>query len=223
MSKSPRVTTGGLRTILVINPNTNGGLTDRIRGQLSVRNAPDTAIEVTNPAEGPYSIETPADRKTASAQVVALVRARPGRDAYVLACFDDVGVDEARRLVAAPVLSMAQAAIEAAVETGERFTIVTTVDGQVPAIEALLAKYRAGGLGSVRACRVGVADAASRTAEAEELLNRQIVKAIRSDGSRTIVLGSGAYSGRADELGARYGVSFVDGLAAAVDRVTGRR
>src|SRR5690606_24014012 len=93
---------------------------------------------------------------------------------------------------------------------------VTTVEDQVPPIEALLEKYGVDGRGRVRACRVGVADASARTEQAERLLDMQIRAAMEEDGALAIVLGSGAYAGRADDLRARHGIDVIEGLTAAI-------
>lgn len=210
------------RRLLVINPNTNADVTRRIADHVSCGLPDGVLAEVVNPAVGPFSIETPADRDRAVPIVLELIRAKPGYDGYVLACFDDLAVDEAGRIVGAPVLSMAQAAIEEAAATARRYTIVTTVGDQVPTIEALLEKYDRGRLGAVRACRIGVADASARTTEAENLLDFQIRSAIAEDGAAAIVLGSGAYAGRAEDLGRKYGVRFIEGLPVAIERLAGQ-
>lgn len=207
------------RRLLVINPNTNAGVTRRIAEHVRDELPEGTSVDVVNPATGPFSIETAADRACAVPIVAELIRGRSDYDGYVLACFDDLAVDEARGIVGAPVFSMAQAAIEEAAITGERYTVVTTVEDQVPTIEKLLKKYGVGNRGSVRACRVGVADASARTEEAESLLDMQIRSAIEDDGAGAVVLGSGAYAGRAGDLSRKYEIRFIEGLTAAIGRL----
>ncbi|WP_205514182.1 aspartate/glutamate racemase family protein [Stappia sp. BW2] len=209
--------------LLVINPNTNPEVTRRISLHVLGDLPAGTSADVVNPDTGPQSIETAADRDFAIPAVLELIRQNGECDGYILACFDDIAVEEVRRMVNVPVISIAQAAIEDAAATGERYTVVTTVDKQVPTIEVLLKKYGAGGLGSVRACNVGVADASARTARAESLLDLQIMSAIEEDGAGIVVLGSGAYAGRANDLSAKYGVRFIEGLTDAVRRLSPAR
>ncbi|MFZ2103698.1 MAG: aspartate/glutamate racemase family protein [Oricola sp.] len=208
-----------VRRVLVINPNTNPEVTRRISEHVKAGISAGIAAEIRNPTSGPFSIETAADRASAVPAVLDMIRQSPDCDGYVLACFDDIAVDEARQLVRAPVYSLAQVAIETAAEAGERFTIVTTVEDQIPAIQALIAKYGAKDIGSVRACRIGVAEASRQTDRAEALLDTQIRTAIADDGAAAVVLGSGAYAGRADELAAKYGIRIVEGLSAAIARM----
>ncbi len=202
--------------MLVINPNTNAQITQEMSLQIAAETAGNLCVEATNPANGPFSVETAADRAWAVETVMELIADYPDMDAYVLACFDDIAVDEARNLVTGQVFSIAQSAIQTAVETARPYSVVTTVEGQIPTIRKLLAKYDPAGRGTVRACGVGVADAFQRTDHAEAQLELQITCAINGDGAECIILGSGAYAGRGRELSDRYGVRFVDGMSSAL-------
>jgi allantoin racemase len=206
------------RRLLVINPNTNGAVTAQIREAALAAAPPGIGIEVVNPEHGPFAVETPRDRAEAVPNVVALIEARrkDGFDGYVLACFDDIGVEEARKLVPVPVVSMFGAGVARGLETGGRFSIVTTVESAVAGIERLALAYGVAHLCTVRAAGVGVAETAARTPLAEARLAAAIRRAMVEDGAAAIVLGSGALTGRADDLAKRFGIPFIDGLTAAI-------
>jgi allantoin racemase len=206
------------RRLLVINPNTNGAVTAQIRRAALAVAPPATEIDVVNPEHGPFAIETPRDRAEAVPNVVSLIEARKGEgfDGYVLACFDDIGVEEARKLVPVPVVSMFGAGVAKVLETGDRFAIITTVQSAVAGIERLAAAYGATHLCTVRAAGVGVAETAARTPLAETRLAACIERAITEDRAAAIVLGSGALTGRANALAKRFGIPFIDGLAEAI-------
>lgn len=204
------------RRMLVINPNTNGHVTGLIRDLARGLTEPEIAIEVVNPTAGPIAIEGPSDRNAAEPEVVRIIDAahRSGTRGFVLACFDDIGVAEARRLGAGPVFDACQAGILAAHSLTDRFAIVTTVSNAVGRIERHVVRYGATGACVVRAAGIGVADAAS--GEGDDRLHATIAQAIAEDGAKVIVLGSGGLTGRAAELSARFGVPFIDGVAAAI-------
>lgn len=206
------------RRLLVINPNTNAGITAQIRRAALEAAPPGTEVEVVNPARGPFGIETPQDRAEAVPNVVSLIEARrnDGFDGYVLACFDDIGVEEASALVPVPVVSMFGAGVVRTRERGGRFAIITTVEAAVAGIERLAAAYGVTHLCTIRAAGVGVAEAAARTPRAETRLFATIERAIGEDRAGAILLGSGALTGRAGALEERFGIPFIDGLAAAV-------
>lgn len=206
------------RRLLVINPNTNGGITAQIRTAALEAAPPGTEVEVVNPPCGPFAVETPRDRAEAVPNVVSLIESRrnEGFDGYVLACFDDLGVEEARALVPVPVVSMFGAGVAMARGMGGRFGIITTVEAAVAGIERLAAAYGVAHLCTVRATGASVAETAVRTPQAEARLFAAIDRAIAEDGARSILLGSGALSGRADALAKRFGIPFIDGLTEAI-------
>lgn len=202
--------------LLVINPNTNPRVTERIRDVAKQLACRDIICEVRNPLEGPISIETSADRAIAEPMVIEIVRQHcsKGTRGFVLACFDDIGLTEARRLAAGPVIDACEAGIVAARTLTERFVVVTTVESAVPRIKMLASRYGSSSGCSVRAAGIGVADAASGAAA--ERLHAVIVKAIESDGAKVIVLGSGGLAGQANALSRQYGVPVIDGVGAAI-------
>ena len=122
------------RRLLVINPNTNVAVTSRVRQAARACARPGTLLDVVNPPAGPVAIETPADRAAAVPHVLALItRAGGSYDGYILACFDDIAIAEARRVLSAPVISMAEAGIRAAALHHARFDVVTTWRRRCPA------------------------------------------------------------------------------------------
>lgn len=213
MGSSPG--SGTRRRLLVINPNTNAAVTSRVRQAAEACAQAGTGLDVVNPQRGPFAIESAADRAAAVPQVLQLIRQAPAYDGYVLACFDDIAVSEARDLVAAPVISMAEAGVRVAGSEHARFDVVTTVASAVPTIQALLAAYGMAQRCRVRATGIGVSETAAGTRSAEAALEATVLSSLDA-GAEALVLGSGAYAGRKSELSRLFGVPFIDGLEAAI-------
>ena len=76
-------------------------------------------------------------------------------DAFVIACFDDTGLEAARCATGAPVVGIGEAAFHMASLIADKFSVVTTLSRSIAPIEHNLAKY---GL-SRRCARVRAADA----------------------------------------------------------------
>lgn len=224
MTAKPQERTTG-RRLLVINPNTNPEVTRRALSAAQAFANSDVHVDAVNPGLGPFAIETPDDRAAAVPEVLSIIRSRSYYDGYVLACFDDIAIQDARRLVPAPVISMAEAGIRKAAALLNRFAVVTTVDAAVPTIQALTDSYGMAGRHSVLATRIGVAETAIRSDRAEAALSQTILRAQRQFHAEGILLGSGAYAGRSLELERRFGLPFIDGLQAAIEYSThaGRR
>ena len=205
------------RRLLVINPNTNAAVTERVRRAAKAFAQAGTVLDVVNPELGPLAIETPQDRAAAVPHVLELInRAAGAYDGYILACFDDIAIAEARRALSAPVISMAEAGIRAAAVHHARFDVVTTVKSAVPTIAALVQAYGMSERCTVRATGIGVSETAAMTQRAEAALT-STVGASQASGSGAVVLGSGAYAGRRLQLSDAFSMPFVDGLEAAID------
>ena len=206
----------GPEKLLVINPNTNPRVTEHIRAVAAQLSCRGSIVVVCNPHEGPISIETSADRAVAEPRVIEIVRQSclEGTRGFVLACFDDIGLAEARRLAAGPVIDACEAGIIAARCLTERFAIVTTVESAVARIETLASRYASGSSCTVRAAGIGVTDAASGAGV--EKLHTVIAKALEDDGAKAIILGSGGLAGQADALSRHFGVPIIDGVGAAI-------
>lgn len=203
------------RRILVINPNTNPAVTARIRAVGERIVDFDTTVTAVNPETGPFAVETPEEREAAIPGVLSMIAegGRQGFDGYVLACFDDIGLQAARGMVDGPVVGTCEAGIAAVRALAGRFSIVTTVVAAVPVIDTLLRRYGARDLCTVRAAGITVAEAA--TGESDRLA-ATIRAAIEEDGAEAILLGSGGLTGRAEELAAGLSCPVVDGVAAAI-------
>jgi allantoin racemase len=206
------------RRLLLVNPNTNPAVTERVRRAAAALLAPGTVADVANPASGPFSIETARHRDEAEPHVVALVRESLARryDAYAFACFDDLALAESRRITGVPVVGTCEAGIAAVRTIARRFAIITTVHAAVPGIALLLARYGAADVCTIRAAGIAVAAAADGGDETEGRIVEAAEAAIAEDGAEALLLGSGGLTGYADALALRLGVPVVDGVAAAI-------
>ena len=136
--------------ILVVNPNTTRSMTEKIGAAALAVAAAGTEIVAVSPSTGPASIEGYYDEAFAVPGVIDEVRKgeRQGFVGYVVACFDDTGVDAARCVAKGPVLGIAEAAMHVATMIAGSFTIVSTLGRSGPALEHLVHKY-----GFDRRCR----------------------------------------------------------------------
>lgn len=213
-----------MKRILVINPNTNTAVTQRIREMASRSARAGIEFEVINPELGPFSIESDAERREAESHVVSLVRdkSRLRYDAYVMACFDDLALPALRALVHEPVVGTCEAAIAAVRSVSPYFAIVTTVHDAVPGIRALMARYGAGPFATVRAAGIGVAEAADAARATRERIRDAVREAVQMDGAKAILLASGGLTGQAPSVSDDTGVPVVDGVEAALRAAIGR-
>jgi allantoin racemase len=202
--------------LLVINPNTTASMTATI-GKAAERVAsPGTQIVAVNPEMGPPSIEGYFDEIFAMPGVIAEMR-KTTADAYVIACFDDTGLDGARCATEAPVIGIGEAAFHCASLVAGKFSVVTTLARSIPAIEHNLTKYGlATRCGKVRASEIPVLDLEKPGSNAHSKISHEIGRAIQEDHAEAIVLGCAGMADLANELSREHGVPVLDGVACAV-------
>jgi allantoin racemase len=197
--------------ILVVNPNTSGSMTDRLRRELEAVKGPATGLTVVNPAEGPPAIENAADEACAIPPMLALIREyAPHHDAVVIACFSDPGLEEARALVPIPVVGIEESSLHLAAMLG-RFTILTSRAARVPAkIDHVADLGLSTRLASVRPLGMGVLEMDADPERARARILEVGGAAVREDGAEVIVLGCAGLAGHASALGPALGVTVID-------------
>jgi len=203
--------------ILVINPNTTTSMTGKIGRAAQAAASPSTQIVAVNPKDGPPSIEGYFDEAFVVPGIIAEMTKAGAVDAYVIACFDDTGLDAARCAAEAPVIGIGEAAFHLATLIAGKFSVVTTLARSVSAIEHNLAKY---GLISrcakVRAAGVAVLDLELPGSDARRKVSAEIARAVSEDGAEAIVLGCAGMADLARALSLEHGVPVLDGVACAV-------
>jgi allantoin racemase len=205
--------------LLLVNPNTTAAMTSDIEASAKAAANPDTVVEATNPACGPASIEHDDDERRCVPHLLAeferaAARQQDRPDAYVIACFGDPGLDQARTLVDVPVLGIAQAAMHAAALSAGSFSVVTSMSATVPRAWELAKTYTPGQCLGVYASDIPVLaiDADPGTVQP---IGDLCERALAADHSRAIVLGCAAMAKFAGPLTRRLGVPVVDGVVAA--------
>jgi len=119
-----------IQTIVVLNPNSSQFVTDALSGSLEpLRFAGGPPIRCATLAEGPPGIETDEHVAAVAAPVCDYVR-RHEHDAgaFVIACFSDPGLEQARAVSARPVFGMAECGLLTALAYGRRFGVISILD-----------------------------------------------------------------------------------------------
>ncbi len=206
--------------LLLVNPNTTATMTRAIAASAVAVAHPDTVIEALNPAAGPPSIENDDDEThciPGLLEVMTAAHERPLKqrpDAYVVACFGDPGLAEARALLGAPVLGIAQSAMHAAALSAAGFSVVTSMSATIPRAWQLAESYTPHRCLGVHACDIPVLRIDSDP-DTIEPIGALCARALEQDGSEAIVLGCAAMAPFAALLRRRLGVPVIDGVVAA--------
>lgn len=120
--------------IVVVNPNSTEEVTrgiDEAVGGLRFPGGP--AIECLTLREGPPGIESQAQSDAVVGPLLTLIASwEQEAGAFVIACFSDPGLHAARERSRRPVFGIAESAMVTALTRGERFGIISILEGSIP-------------------------------------------------------------------------------------------
>ena len=204
--------------ILVLNPNSTESVTEGIDAALdSLRLDGGPSIECATLAEGPPGIESDAHVQAVVAPIARFVASREtGAGAFIIACFSDPGLAEARGATRRPVLGMAACGVLTATALGSRFGVVSILEQAIP---RHLRYYDALGLGSRLAGDRAVGIGVTGLSDESRTLDRMMAtgRALRDeDGADVLVLGCAGMARYRERLEDALGIPVVDPVQAAV-------
>lgn len=209
--------------ILVINPNSNEGVTaeiDRALEPLRTSDAP--PIECTTLKDGPYGIESQRDSDVA-ADCVAKAVAASDADvaAFVIACYSDPGLFVCREATDRPVFGIAECGVLTALSRAERFGVIAI---KQRSIRRHIRYLRQMGLMERLAGERPLDMSVAETASGEDTLERMIAvgQDLRDeDGSDAIVMGCAGMARHRRPLEEALGIPVIDPTQAAVAMALG--
>jgi allantoin racemase len=209
--------------ILVANPNTSTGVTERLVAAGRLVASPGTELlPMTAPRGVPY-IATRAEAAIGSAVMLEMLAERRGTfDAAVVAAFGDPGLGGARELFDFPVVGMAEAAMLVACTLGRRFAIVSFAKALEPWFAEIVEWHGMSG----RCAAIQMLDSAFTSIndvaeEKEQLLVDLANRVVAHNGADVVILAGAPLAGLATKLRERVPVPLVDGIQAAVTMAEG--
>jgi len=204
--------------ILVVNGNTDEGVTARIRAAAEAAAPAGVEVATVTAPFGLPLVVTRADWLAAGPPFLAALRESGPWDAAVMACFGDPGVEAAREMFAPrPVVGISEAAFHAAAMLGRRFGVVGFSAALRPMFEDCL--ERSGLAPRCAGMRMGVpwsGVAAKVAEEAREALLALCRASVEEDRADCVILAGGPLAGLAPELQPEVAVPLLDGTAAGV-------
>lgn len=204
--------------ILVLNPNTSVGVTDKIAAVARRAASPETALEFVT---APYGVPYIASRTEAviGAQVALEVLAERASefDAAVIAAFGDPGLGPVREMFDLPVVGLAEASMLMACPLGRNFSIVS-FSSRLEAWYRECVEWHGmlGRLASIRMLDTPFTDVDSVQSEMEDRLVDLAEAAVREDRAEVIITAGAPLAGLAGRVRDRISVPVVEGVAASI-------
>ncbi len=202
--------------VLVINPNSNEQVTDKLRESLGIFDHVAT-IECVTLAAGPFGIETDADVALAASLVVARVGGEHDYDAFVIACYSDPGLADCRQRTDKPVFGMQESALKEAARDERRFGVLALSDESIarhlPYIDKLGLRRQ---LAAELPLDISVEQSAADPASLEKVIatGRRLIEEFGAD---TIVLGCAGMAALQGAVERALCVPVIEPVRAAVE------
>lgn len=204
--------------ILMMNPNTSTGVTDRLEAAARQAKAPETRLDTWTATTGVPYISTRSEAQLGGVAVLEALAERHGDyDAAIVAAFGDPGLGAARELFDLPVVGLAEAGMLTACMLGGRFAIVTFSAALGPWYRECVAWHRLGercaGVFMPEGGFSSIDDVQDEKAEALIDLAGSIASADTAD---VIVLAGAPLAGLAAKVRDRVALPVVDCAEAAI-------
>ncbi len=207
--------------ILVINPNSTVAVTediDRALAPLRFQEGPE--IECVTLAEGPPGIETQDHVDSVVAPIRRRVAAEGGGEdggaaAFVIACFSDPGLQEARGATAKPVFGIAESGLMSAMARAGRVGVIAILEASVARHRRFYAARGVEGrIAGEMALGLGVLELAEETVAFARLT--EVGGRLRDEaGAEILVLGCAGMARYRARLEKTLGVPVIDPTQAA--------
>ena len=211
------------RSIVVLNPNSSRTVTDALSAALEpLRFEGGPVIRCDTLESGPPAIETDAHVAAVAAPVRGYVRHHSAESgAFVIACFSDPGLREARRDCARPVFGMAECGLLTALARGRRFGIISILPSSLP---RHLDYVRELGIEGRLAADLPIGLGVQALADESETLRRAVTigARLRDDhGADVVVIGCAGMASLRQRLQDALGIPVIEPVQAAVSMAIG--
>ena len=199
--------------ILLINPNSDPGMTAAIQESASAYAAGDFDVVTVSTPEAPRFLESYEDEIRCGPGVMRILRENEEAfDAFVIACHSDSHLNAARELTTKPVVGIGETSMKLASFLGHNFSVVTTHQHSVPGKLLQVRAYHLQDLlVSIRAPEEGEEGWSD-----EGLFLEMSRRAVKEDGAEVIVLGCAGLSGMDRKIREALNVPVLDGVACAL-------
>ena len=204
--------------IVVLNPNSSQSVTDALSTALEPLRFPGgPTIRCDTLESGPPVIETDAHVSEAAALVCDYLRRHAGTSgAFVIACFSDPGLHEARAECPRPVFGMAECGLLTALAYGRRFGVISILPASLP---RHLGYIRALGIEERLAADLPIGLGVQELADESVALRRMSTVGIRlrdDHGADVVVMGCAGMASLRQRLQDVLGIPVIEPVQAAV-------
>ena len=201
--------------IAFINPNSTTAMTESCSKSFATRLSEDFSVEAITNFQAPTAIQGPEDGALAVPGVLEIISGSDF-DAYVIACFDDTGLAEARAVTSKPVIGIGQASFHLAALSAGRFSVLTTLAVSVPVIrENIEAQGFSRICDGVYASGVPVLELENMPDKSCKTVSAHLQKIANQSPTNAVILGCAGMTNIWSKLQPEHQITLIDPVAAA--------
>ena len=124
-----------MRTIAFINPNSTVAMTDSCVETLRSELPEFCQVKGITNYDGPAAIQGEEDGIAAIPGLLTEIEKNSACDGFIIGCFDDTGLAEARLISRKPIIGIGQSAFHMAALRHGKFCVLTTLEISIPVIK----------------------------------------------------------------------------------------
>ena len=201
--------------IAFINPNATEVMTQTCHAAFATY-LPDSyeAVAITNKM-GPPAIQGHEDGEAAVPGLLEII-AKSDFDAYIIACFDDTGLEQAKQITESPVVGIGQASFHYAALRSGRFNVLTTLAVSIPVISDNIRNQGFSVIcNGVYASGVPVLELEHNPDASYQIVASHIQRLTKKEPDIAVILGCAGMTNIWQKLQADFATPLVDPVAAA--------
>ncbi len=205
-----------MKRIAFINPNATEAMTQSCAASLQTVIGGRVEVRAVTNHDGPPAIQGEDDGKAAVPGMLERLDQNADCDGFIIGCFDDTGLFDARAMTRKPVIGIGQASFHLAALRHGPFHVLTTLAVSIPVIEENIARqgFAESCLG-VLASGVPVLELEHNPDQAVAIISDHIATIEQNDASPTVILGCAGMTSIHGQLQARHMAVLVDPIMAA--------
>ena len=205
-----------MKQIAFINPNSTDAMTKSCAKALRSELTDFQQVRAITNHEGPAAIQGEEDGDAAIPGLLTAMEKNSDCDGFIIGCFDDTGLFDARMISTKPTIGIGQAAFHMAALRHGKFCVLTTLDVSVPVIKKNIKSQGFGKLcKGVVASGIPVLELENNPVESINTLSECIKLIEASDPDIAVVLGCAGMTNVYKQLQARHSAYLFDPIVCA--------
>ena len=201
--------------ICIINPHTTAKLNEKLKNCASKIIDPNSNIYISQEnLENDYfghHLET-----INVSNLVKQVENNNSSDAFIIASYEDIGVETIRKVTSKPVIGIGEASFYTANIIANKFSVITNISQSHEALKNNLIKYDMDHkCVSLKSIEVPILDMETMSKSNLKKLENEIERTISEDEPEAIIITSAGILELSKDLGEKFNFPFIEGITAA--------